>query len=254
MKIIVPIKRVVDHQLRVKVRPDGEGLDLEGLKFSINPFDEIALEEALRLREAGRACEVLVVGCGPAVVQENLRTALALGADRAILLETSIALQPLGAAKLLKALALREAPELILMGKQAIDDDACQTGQMLAAMLGWPQGCFVSKLQAGAHSVQVTREVDGGMEVLELGLPAVLTVDLRLNEPRYVSLANVMKARKQAIEVLPAESLSADLQPRLKTLHYAPPQPRAAGRKLGSVAELLEILLPYRAAQRGEQE
>jgi len=224
------------------------------LKFSINPFDEIALEEALRLREAGRASEVLVVGCGPAVVQENLRTALALGADRAILLETSIALQPLGAAKLLKALALREAPELILMGKQAIDDDACQTGQMLAAMLGWPQGCFVSKLQAGAHSVQVTREVDGGMEGLELGLPAVLTVDLRLNEPRYVSLANVMKARKQVIEVLPAESLSADLQPRLKTLHYAPPLPRAAGRKLDSVAELLEILLPYRAAQRGEQE
>jgi electron transfer flavoprotein beta subunit len=188
---------------------------------------------------------VLVVSCGGLVCQDVLRTALAMGADRAVLLETEVALQPLGAAKLLKALALREAPQLVLMGKQAIDDDACQTGQMLAAMLGWPQGCFASKCMLNGHSVQVTREIDGGLEVLELSLPALVTADLRLNEPRFVSLVNLMKARKQLIEVLPAASLGVDFAPRLQTLHYAAPAVREAGVRLASVAELAAVLRQY---------
>lgn len=252
MKILVPVKRVVDHQLRVRVRPDGSGLETEGLKRVINAFDEIALEEAVRLREAGLASEVLVASCGPAACQENLRNALALGADRAVLLETDECLQPLGVAKLLKALALREAPDLVLMGKLATDDDAGQVGPMLAAMLGWPQACFASKLVLGKAALQVSCEVEGGLEVLELSLPALVTADLRLNEPRFVSLMNLMQARKKPVEVLPASGLGVDFSPRLKTLHYAEPPVRAAGRQVASAGEMAHALRARLAAEGAE--
>lgn len=251
MKILVPVKRVVDHQISVRVNAEGTGLELDGLRMILNPFDEIALEEAVRLREAGVASEVLVVACGPAATQDMLRNALAMGADRAVLIETDLSVQPLGAAKLLKALALRETPELVLMGKQAVDDDACQTGQMLAAMLGWPQGCFASKIQVGLGHVQVTREVDGGLEMLELDLPALVTADLRLNEPRFVTLANLMKARKKAIEIIPANDLGVDFAPRLQIERMAAPPERAPGLRLNSVLELAGHLRPWRAEAQG---
>lgn len=251
MKILVPVKRVVDHQISVRPKADGSGVETEGLKMVINPFDEIALEEAIRLREVGLASEVLVVTCGASACLDMLRNALAMGADRAILIETELVLQPLGAARLLKAMAVREAPQLVLMGKQAIDDDACQTGQMLAAMLGWPQGCFASKLVMGPAHVQVTREVDGGLEILELSLPALVTADLRLNEPRFVTLANLMRARKKNIEILPAAELGGDIQPRLRTLKHVAPAERAAGQRLASAEELARHLVAFRVAAQG---
>lgn len=238
MKILVPIKRVPDGSLRVRVLADGGGVDLAGLKMAMNPFDEIALEEALRLREAGVADEVVMVSCGPLACQETLRTGLAMGGDRAILVETSSLLQPLSVAKLLKCIALREVPDLVLMGKQAIDDDANQTGQLLAAMLGWPQACFASRVSLGEAGVDVTRETDAGTEVLSMGLPAVVTADLRLNVPRYVTLPNVMKARKKEIEVLPADSLSVDLTPRLEVLRVEAPQRERRGICLNNVEDL----------------
>ena len=249
MKILVPVKRVVDYQLRVRVRSDGLGLETDGLKMSMNPFDEIAVEEGVRLREAGLASELVVVSCGTAACQETLRTALAMGADRAVLIETDALLQPLAVARLLKQLALREAPQLVLMGKQAIDDDAGQTAQMLAAMLGWPQATFVSKLQLGEGVATVLREIDGGLETLEVVLPAVVSTDLRLNEPRYASLPNVMKARRTTIEVLPAADLDVDLTPRLTTLRVTAPRARAPGVRVTSVAELAQGIL----AAQGER-
>lgn len=253
MKILVPIKRVLDHQLGgVRVRADGSGLELEGLKMVINPFDEIALEEAIRLREAGLASEIVVLAHGSGNTQDMLRNALAMGADRAILLETGQEIQPLGAARLFKAVVLREAPQLVLLGKQATDDDACQTGQMLAAMLGWPQACFASKVVLGEGVIQVTREIDGGLETLELALPAVVTADLRLNEPRFVTLANLLKARKRAAEILPAESLGVDFAPRLRCLHYAVPAPRSPGERLDSAAELAARLRSRLETIQGE--
>lgn len=245
MKILVPLKRVVDHEIRVRVKTDGSGLDESGLRHAVNPFDEIALEEALRLREAGACIEVVIVSCGEPAVQESLRQGLALGADRAILIETESPLQPLGIAKLLKALALREQPELILMGKQAIDDDAAQTGPMLAGMLGWPQGCFASAVTLHAGHVEVRREIDGGQETLSLGLPALITTDLRLNLPRFATLANTMKARRKSIEMLLAEDLGVDYQSRLQILSVEEPAQRAPGERLGSVQALAERLRPF---------
>ncbi|GAB2888714.1 electron transfer flavoprotein subunit beta/FixA family protein [Uliginosibacterium flavum] len=242
MKILVPVKRVVDYLLRVRVREDGSGVDSAGLKMSMNPFDEIALEEAVRLREAGVASEVVVVSCGVSACQETLRTALAMGADRAVLIETDALLQPLAVAKLLKALAQREAPRLVIMGKQAIDDDANQCAQMLAAMLGWPQATFASKLLLSEDTATVSREIDGGLETLELSLPAVISTDLRLNEPRYASLPNVMKARRAQIEILPAADLQVDLRPRLTTLRVAAPPVRAPGVRVDSAEALAERL------------
>jgi len=238
VKLLVPIKWVVDYQLRVRVREDGSGVDASGLKMSMNPFDEIALEEAVRLRESGIARELVVVSCGTAASQETLRTALAMGADRAVLIETDVLLQPLAVAKLLKTLAQRELPQLVIMGKQAIDDDANQTAQMLAAMLGWPQATFASKLQVTGTTAIVSREIDGGLETLELSLPAVVSADLRLNTPRYASLPNVMKARRAPIECLPAAGLGVDLQPRLTTVRVSAPQPRPAGVRVDSVEAL----------------
>lgn len=238
MKILVPVKRVVDHQLRVRVRDDERGVETAGLKMAMNPFDEIALEEAIRLHEAGIASEVVAVSCGGDACQETLRTALAMGAGRAVLIATDAPLQPLAVARLLKVLVQREAPRLVLMGKQAIDDDANQTAQMLAAMLGWPQATFASRVQPTTEGVTVTREVDGGLETLALSLPAVVSTDLRLNVPRFVSLAGTMKARRMPIERLEAATLGVNLAPRLTTLHVAEPAPRAAGLRLASVTEL----------------
>lgn len=242
MKILVPIKRVLDASSRVRIRADGQGVDLAGLKMSMNPFDEIALEEALRLREAGQASELVLVSCGTAACQETLRTGLAMGADRAILVETEAVLQPLGVAKLLKWIALRETPDLVLMGKQAIDDDANQTGQMLAAMLGWPQACFASQLGVTETALEVRREVDAGTEVLGMSLPAVVTADLRLNVPRYATLPNIMKARKKEIEILAADSLGVDCRPRLQVLKVEAPQRARRGMRADSVEHLAQLL------------
>lgn len=242
MKVLVPVKRVVDYNIRVRVKADGSGVDLAGLKMSMNPFDEIAVEEALRLKERGGAEEVVVVSCGPAACQDTLRAAMAMGADRALLVETELELQPLAVAKLLRALCERETPGLVVCGKQAIDDDAGQTGQMLAALLGWPQATYASRLELAAGQARVTREVDGGLEVLEVRLPAVVTTDLRLNEPRYTSLPNVMKARKKPLEILSPETLGVEVTPRLKTLRVSEPPRRQAGVKVKDVAELLEKL------------
>ena len=242
MRVLVPVKRVVDHNLRVRVRADGGGLDLADLKMSMNPFDEIALEEAVRLKEKGLADEVLAVSCGPAACQETLRTALAMGADRALLVETDAELQPLAVARLLRALCEREAPGLVLCGKQAIDDDAGQTGQMLAALLGWPQATCASQLQLLEGRARVTREIDGGLEILETTLPAVVTADLRLNEPRYASLPNIIKARKKPLETTRPEELGVAVVPRLETLAISEPPRRKAGVKVQDVAELLEKL------------
>jgi electron transfer flavoprotein beta subunit len=242
MKILVPVKRVVDYNVKVRVRADGSGVETAGVKMSMNPFDEIAVEEAVRLKEKGVATEIVAVSMGVAQCSETLRTALAMGADRGILVETAVELQPLAVAKMLKALVDREQPRLVLMGKQAIDDDMNATGQMLAALLGWAQGTFASKVAIEGDLATVTREIDGGLETVALTLPAVVTSDLRLNEPRYASLPNIMKARKKPIETLKPEALGVDPAPRLTTLRVSEPPKRVAGKKVGSVAELVEKL------------
>src|ERR671926_537267 len=232
MKVLVPIKRVVDFNVKVRVKSDGTGVETANVKMSMNPFDEIAVEEAVRLKEAGVGKEIIAVSCGVQACQETLRTALAIGADRAILVESSDELQPLAVAKLLKAICQKESPQLVIMGKQAIDDDSNQTGQMLAALLGWPQATFASKLELGEASAKVTREVDGGLETESIKLPAVVTTDLRLNEPRYVTLPNIMKAKKKPLEVIKPEALGVDVTPRLKTLKVEEPPKRKAGVKV----------------------
>ena len=242
MKILVPVKRVVDYNVKIRVKPDGSGIDLANVKMSMNPFDEIAVEEALRLKEAGKASEVVVVSIGPAQASETLRTGLAMGADRGILVKTDGVVEPLAVAKILHAVAAQEAPGLIILGKQAIDDDANQTGQMLAALLGWAQGTFASKVALEDGKAIVTREVDGGLETVALGLPAIITTDLRLNEPRYASLPNIMKARKKPIETVKPADLGVDPTPRLTVASVAEPPKRQAGVKVKSVAELVEKL------------
>ncbi len=242
MKILVPVKRVVDYNVKVRVKSDGSGVDIANVKMSMNPFDEIAIEEAVRLKEAGAATEVVAVSCGVAQCQETLRTAMAIGADRAILVETDVELQPLAVAKLLKALVDKEQPQLVIVGKQAIDDDANQTGQMLAALAGLPQATFASKVAVANGQAQVTREVDGGLETLTVKLPAVITADLRLNEPRYVTLPNIMKAKKKPLETVKPADLGVDVTPRLKTLKVAEPPARKAGIKVPDVAALVAKL------------
>lgn len=242
MKILVPVKRVVDYNVKVRVKADGTGVDIANVKMSMNPFDEIAIEEAVRLKEKGVATEVVAVSCGVAQCQETLRTAMAIGADRGILVETSEELQPLAVAKLLKALADKEQPGLVIMGKQAIDDDANQTGQMLAALADWPQATFASKVDVADGKAQVTREVDGGLETLSINLPAVVSTDLRLNEPRYVTLPNIMKAKKKTLDTLSPADLGVDVTPRLKTLKVAEPAGRKAGIKVADVATLVDKL------------
>ena len=242
MKILVPVKRVVDYNVKVRVKPDGSAVDIANVKMSMNPFDEIAVEEAVRLREAGVATEVIAVSCGVTQCQETLRTAMAIGADRAILVESTEELQPLAVAKILKALVDKEQPQLIILGKQAIDDDSNQTGQMLAALAGLPQATFASKVTVADGKVTVSREVDGGSETLSLTLPAVITTDLRLNEPRYVTLPNIMKAKKKSMETLKPADLGVDVTPRLKTLKVAEPPQRSAGVKVPDVKTLVEKL------------
>lgn len=242
MKVLVPIKRVVDFNVKVRLKPDGSGVDIANVKMSMNPFDEIAIEEALRLREAKVATEVVAVSIGPQKAQETLRTALAMGADRAILVKTEIAIEPLTVAKILKAIAEQEKPDIIILGKQAIDDDANQTGQMLAGLLGWPQGTFASKITPTDGSLRVTREVDGGLQTVLLKLPAVLTTDLRLNEPRYASLPNIMKAKSKPLADIDAATLGIDLEPRIKIVKTQEPSARKAGVKVASVAELVAKL------------
>jgi len=242
MKLLVPVKRVVDYNVKIRVKADGTGVDVAGVKMSMNLFDEIAVEEAVRLKEKGVATEIVAVSMGVAACAETIRTALAMGADRGILVETDAALEPLTVAKLLKALVAKEAPNLVIMGKQAIDDDMNATGQMLAALLGWPQGTFASKVEIADGTATVTREVDGGLETVALKLPAIITTDLRLNEPRYASLPNIMKARKKPIETVKPADLGVDPAPRLTTLRVAEPAKRQAGAKVGSVAELVAKL------------
>jgi electron transfer flavoprotein beta subunit len=242
MKIVVTCKRVVDFNVKVRVKADGSGVDLANVKMSMNPFDEIAVEEAVRLKEKGIATEIVAVSCGTAACQETLRTALALGADRAILVQTDAELQPLAVAKLLKAIVEREKPRLVLAGKQAIDDDANQVGQMLAALLDWPQAVYASKIEISGDSARVTTEIDGGMETIELALPAVVTADLRLNEPRYATLPNIMKAKKKPLETVTPEALGVDVKPRLATLKVVEPPKRKGGGKVASVDELVAKL------------
>jgi electron transfer flavoprotein beta subunit len=242
MKVLVPVKRVVDANVRVRVKADGSAVDIANVKLSMNPFDEIAVEEAVRLKEAGAATEVVVVSCGVQACQETLRTAMAIGADRAILVETEAELQPLAVAKLLKALVDKEQPQLVLLGKQAIDDDANQVGQMLAALLGLPQATFASKVAVEAGKATVTREIDGGLETIEVDLPAVITADLRLNTPRYATLPNIMKAKKKPLDVVTPDALGVDVTPRLTTLKLAEPAKREAGIRVADAAELVEKL------------
>jgi electron transfer flavoprotein beta subunit len=242
MKILVPVKRVVDYNVKVRVKSDNSGVDIANVKMSMNPFDEIAVEEAVRLKEKGVAIEVIVVSCGMSQCQEVLRTAMAIGADRAILIESDVELQPLAVAKLLKALVDKEHPGLIILGKQAIDDDCNQTGQMLAALLGWGQATFASKVEVAGEKVNVTREVDGGLETLALTLPAIITTDLRLNEPRYVTLPNIMKAKKKPLETIKPADLGVDVAPRIKTLKVNEPPKRSAGIKVPDVATLVAKL------------
>jgi electron transfer flavoprotein beta subunit len=242
MKVLVPVKRVVDYNVKVRVKSDASGVDIANVKMSMNPFDEIAVEEAMRLKEAGKVTEVIAVSCGVTQCQETLRTAMAIGADRAVLVETEVELQPLAVAKLLKAVADKEQPQLIILGKQAIDDDCNQTGQMLAALLGWPQATFASKVVIGDGKATVTREVDGGLETVALTLPAIITTDLRLNEPRYVTLPNIMKAKKKPLDVLKPADLDVDVTPRLKTLKVVEPPKRSAGVKVPDVATLVAKL------------
>ena len=243
MKILVPVKRVVDYNVKIRVKADGSGVELANVKMSMNPFDEIAIEEAVRLKEAGIATEVIAVSCGVAACQETLRTALAIGADRGILVDCGdVDLQPLAVAKLLKALCDKEQPQLVICGKQAIDDDANQTGQMLAALQNWPQATFASKVVIAGGKATVTREIDGGLETLEITLPAVVSTDLRLNEPRYATLPNIMKAKKKPLETLKPADLGVDVTPRLTTLKVAEPAKRSAGIKVADVAELVNKL------------
>jgi len=242
MKILVPVKRVVDYNVKIRVKADQTGVDIANVKMSMNPFDEIAVEEAVRLKEKGVASEIVAVSAGLAASAETIRTALAMGADRGILIETDVELQPLAVAKLLQAIVAKEAPGLVMMGKQAIDDDMNATGQMLAALLGWPQGTFTSKVALADGRIAVTREVDGGLETVDLALPAVVTADLRLNEPRYASLPNIMKARKKPIENLTPAALGVDVTPRLSVLKVEEPGKRKAGAKVGSVVELVQKL------------
>ncbi|PTM40879.1 electron transfer flavoprotein beta subunit [Bosea sp. 124] len=242
MKILVPVKRVVDYNVKIRVKADGSGVELANVKMSMNPFDEIAVEEALRLKEAGKATEVVVVSIGPAQAAETIRTGLAMGADRGILVKVDGTVEPLAVAKLLKKVVEQESPQLVILGKQAIDDDSNQTGQMLAALLGWPQGTFASKVVVGDGAIDVTREVDGGLQTVGLKLPAIVTTDLRLNEPRYASLPNIMKAKKKPLDETTAEALGVDVAPRLKVLKTVEPAGRSAGVKVGSVAELVSKL------------
>ncbi|CAO3405587.1 electron transfer flavoprotein subunit beta/FixA family protein [Azospirillum largimobile] len=242
MKILCAVKRVVDYNVKIRVKTDQSGVETSNVKFSMNPFDEIAVEEAVRLKEAGKATEIVVVSIGPAQAQETLRTALAMGADRAILVQTDVTTEPLAVAKLLKALVDKEAPGMVILGKQAIDDDCNQTGQMLAALLGWGQGTFASKVEPAGDTVAVTREIDGGLEVVSLKLPAVVTADLRLNEPRYASLPNIMKAKKKPLETVTPDALGVDVTPRLKTVKVAEPAKRQAGIKVPDVATLVDKL------------
>ncbi|NML27824.1 electron transfer flavoprotein subunit beta/FixA family protein, partial [Zoogloea dura] len=242
MKILVPVKRVIDYNVKVRVKADQSGVELANVKMAMNPFDEIAVEEAVRLKEAGTATEVVAVSAGVAQCQETLRTAMAIGADRGILVESTAELQPLAVAKLLKAIVDKEQPRLVILGKQAIDDDSNQTGQMLAALLGWPQATFASKVEVGAERVQVTREIDGGLETLSLPLPAVITTDLRLNEPRYATLPNIMKAKKKPLDTVQPIDLGVDVAPRLTTLKVVEPAARGAGIKVADVAQLIDKL------------
>jgi electron transfer flavoprotein beta subunit len=242
MKILVAVKRVVDFNVKVRVKADGSGVETANVKMSMNPFDEIALEEAVRMKEAGTATEIVAVSCGIAACQETLRTALAIGADRAILVQTDVELQPLAVAKLLKSVVQKETPKLVILGKQAIDDDANQTGQMLAALLGWSQATFASKVRIEGENAQVTREVDGGLETLSVKLPAVVSTDLRLNEPRYVTLPNIMKAKKKPLETLTPDALGVDVKPRLQTLKVVEPPKRKAGIKVADAKALVDKL------------
>ncbi|WP_374604496.1 electron transfer flavoprotein subunit beta/FixA family protein [Niveibacterium sp.] len=242
MKILVPVKRVVDYNVKVRVKSDGTGVELANVKMSMNPFDEIAVEEAVRLREGGIATETVAVSCGTTASQETLRTAMAIGVDRAILVESDVELQPLAVAKLLKAVVEREQPQLVILGKQAIDDDANQVGQMLAALLGWPQATFASKVQITDGRAVVMREIDGGLETVEIALPAIVTTDLRLNEPRYATLPNIMKAKKKPLDTLKPADLGVDPAPRLKTLKVSEPPKRASGVKVADVQELVAKL------------
>ena len=242
MKVLVPVKRVVDYNVKVRVKSDQSGVDIANVKMSMNPFDEIAVEEAVRLKEAGKASEIVAVSCGVLQSQDTLRTAMAIGADRSVLVETDVELQPLAVAKLLKAVADKEQPQLIILGKQAIDDDANQTGQMLAALLDWPQATYASKVEVDGDKVKVTREVDGGLETVQLSLPAIITTDLRLNEPRYVTLPNIMKAKKKTVDNFKPADLGVDVTPRLQTLKVSEPAGRAAGIIVPDVATLVDKL------------
>ena len=242
MKVLVPVKRVVDYNVKVRVKSDGTGVDIANVKMSMNPFDEIAVEEAVRLKEKGIVTEVIAVSCGDAKCQETLRTAMAIGADRGVLVQTDAELQPLAVAKLLKALVDKEQPQLVILGKQAIDDDANQTGQMLAALLDWPQATFASKVELADGKATVTREVDGGLETLTLKLPAIITTDLRLNEPRYVTLPNIMKAKKKQLDIVKPADLGVDVAPRIKTLKVSEPPKRGAGVKVPDAATLIDKL------------
>ena len=242
MKILVPVKRAIDKDVKIRVKPDGSGVELGNVKMSMNPFDEIAVEEAIRLKEAGKATEIVCASIGPAQAGETSRTALAMGADRGILVKVDGAVEPLAVAKILKAIAEAEKPGLIIMGKQAIDDDCNQTGQMLAALLGWPQGTFASKVALDGDAITVTREVDGGLQTVKLKMPAIVTTDLRLNEPRYASLPNIMKAKKKPIDEKTAADYGVDIKPRLEVIKTAEPPVRKAGLKVKNVAELVEKL------------
>lgn len=242
MKVLVPVKRVVDYNVKVRVKADESDVDLANVKMSMNPFDEIAVEEAVRLKEKGIVSEVVAVSCGPAACQETLRSAMAMGADRGILVESNDELQPLAVAKLLKAVCDKESPSLLICGKQAIDDDSNQTGQMLAALMDWPQATFASKVELTSDMVTVTREIDGGLETLSMALPAVVTTDLRLNEPRYATLPNIMKAKKKPLDTIAADSLGVDIAPRLKTIKVSEPPKRSGGIKVADVADLLNKL------------
>ena len=242
MKIVVAVKRVVDYNVKIRVKADGSGVELANVKMSMNPFDEIGVEEAVRLKEAGKATEVIAVSIGPAQAQETLRTALAMGADRAILVKTDDLVEPLAVAKILKGIVAAEGPEIVILGKQAIDDDCNQTGQMLAALLGWPQATFTSKLEPGAGEAQITREIDGGLQMLKVKLPAVVTTDLRLNQPRYASLPNIMKAKKKPLDEKTPADYGVSTAPRLKVVKTEEPPKRLAGIKVGSPAELVAKL------------
>ena len=242
MKILVPVKRVVDYNVKVRVKADQSGVELANIKMSMNPFDEISVEEAIKLKEAGVATEIIAVSIGVTQCQETLRTALAMGADRAILVETSAEIQPLAVAKLLKAICEKESPQMVILGKQAIDDDSNQTGQMLAALLNWPQATFASKVTVTAGVAEVMREIDGGMETIEIKLPAIITTDLRLNTPRYATLPNIMKAKKKPLDVMTSETLGVDVTPRLKTLKVVEPPKRKGGVMVADVAALVDKL------------